>query len=437
MRWNWWIPAMVLCVAGGAAAQPAPPAKLLTWNGTQVVLTSASAPDTACRPVKNAEQRDVYTVIPIPACLEKLGVTAPMKNITRDGAGKYWDGASTINVKAVFNSAGTSIDPGKLSDLGPFLLMLDDDTFVQSASLGPKQCSYPDAKDGDVAIDLNQRSVVRNPARNVVGPNEGLTVYVCPVDPTRPVNVTWGGARGLTTAQITSTKENAMTSKVEQPAAAPQLRPIRFTFAPRQPGTADLKLFDTDDLTARPLMTFELEVEPRYWGAVRFGLGSLFGKWNSYEIATLSGSRQPEVRETANGATFELVSGFAPFLFDVVKYGGRSETGGKNLYIAPYIGFGVIGTSPDKGIQGLSSFHAGLEFEIAQNLSIAATFVYRRGRQLAAGYTPGAPVTAGMTVDNVTTDSWGRGFAIVVNASPSFLQFATGDSSSKKSGGNP
>lgn len=463
MRWNWWIAAVALSLAGAAVAQPAPtppvqpatppappaaPASLLTWDGTQLVLSSASRPDDVCHPVQT-QQPNNYTIVPGPDCLKKLGVEAPMKNITRDQDGIYRDGNNIIKVKAVFNSAGTPIDPGKAREQPPFLLMLDNNSFAQSATLenpaapaaartaGPTECSYADAKEGDVVIDLNRRSVIQNPSRNVIGPNEGLTVYVCP-EPSRPVNVTWGGARGLTTAQITgqNTSDTVDKSKLLAVAAQPKPKPIRFTFAPRQPGTADLKLFNTDDITGKPAMSFELEVEPRYWGAVRFGLGGLFGKWNSYEIATLSGSRQPEVRETPNGANFELVSGFAPYMFDILAYGGRSETGGKNLYIAPFIGFGVIGTSADKGIQGLSSFHAGLEFEVAQNLSIAATFVYHRGRQLAAGYTPGAPVAAGMTVDNVTTDSWNRGFAIVLNASPSFLQFATGDSSSKKSGGN-
>lgn len=456
MRWNGWIAAVVLCVAGAAAAapdpsnpeQPATPAAPwpLTWSGTQVVLSSASEPDGACHPALIDAGAHTYSVVPAQACLDKLGLKAPEMNITTNKDGSHSDDKGTVKVRAVFNSAGAPVDPAKITEQGPFLVVLDDGTFVQSAlkdtpaapPTAPPECSFADVKDGDVAIDLTRRSVIRNPARNVIGPNEGLTVYVCP-EPNMPVNVIWGGARGLTTAQIANPNQSARAGEPAKPlAAAPQQpKPIRFTFAPRQPGTADLKLFNTDDLNAKPAMTFDLEVEPRYWGAVRFGLGSLFGKWNSYEIATLSGSRQPEVRETANGATFELVSGFAPYLFDVLRSGGRSETGGKNLYVAPFVGFGVIGMAPDKGVQGLSSFHAGLEFEIAQNLSIAATFVYRRGRQLAAGYSPGAPVAAGMTVDNVTTESWDRGFAIVVNASPSFLQFATGDSSSKKSGGNP
>jgi hypothetical protein len=211
------------------------------------------------------------------------------------------------------------------------------------------------------------------------------------------------------------------------PVPASDTEAIRFTFPPRQVGTADLKLFDTDDLSAKPAMSFELEVEARYWGAVRFGLGTLFGRWKSYDIGTFAGSRQPQVRETSEGAAFELVSGFAPYVFDLGS-GGRSQTGGPNMHLAPFVGFGVLGVSPDKGIQGLSSFHLGLEYEVANNLSIAATFVYHRSRQLAMGYTPGAPVAVGMTADNVTTNSWERGFAIVINASPSFLQFATGDS---------
>jgi hypothetical protein len=122
-------------------------------------------------------------------------------------------------------------------------------------------------------------------------------------------------------------------------------------------------------------------------------------------------------------------------VFDLPR-GGRSQSGGPNVHFAPFIGFGVLGASPDQGLQGLTSVHVGFELEVASNFSIAATFAYRRVRRLAPGYEPGSPVAMGMEADSFTTDGWEPGFGLVVNASPSFLQFATGKSSSGGAGGD-
>jgi hypothetical protein len=207
----------------------------------------------------------------------------------------------------------------------------------------------------------------------------------------------------------------------------PGLAISRLTFPPRKAGPADLRVFDGGDSSGKAAIEVQLEVEPLYWGAVRFGLGTLFGDWTSYEVATFAGSRQPELRRLRDTATFELVSGFAPYVFDLGS-GGRSHTGGRNAFVAPFIGFGVIGVAPDKSLQGLSSFQIGLELEVASNFSIAATFAYRRTRELAGGYERGTPVATGTSVDDVTVDAWAPGFGIVVNTTPAFLQFATGSS---------
>src|SRR5262249_1836853 len=103
----------------------------------------------------------------------------------------------------------------------------------------------------------------------------------------------------------------------------------------------------------------------------------------------------------------------------------------------PYFGFGVVGGAANQGVQALSSFHSGLEFEFASNFSIAATFVLRRTRALLPGYTAGSAVSLGTTIDAITHDSWRPGFGLVINASPSFLQFATGTSAPANNGTAP
>ncbi len=88
------------------------------------------------------------------------------------------------------------------------------------------------------------------------------------------------------------------------------------------------------------------------------------------------------------------------------------------------MGYGLLGTTTTQNVQALSSFHAGLELELAQNFSIAVTLVLRRTQGLLEQYRVGSPVTAGMTAQDVVGDAWQPGLGIVINTSPSFLQFA-------------
>lgn len=284
-----------------------------------------------------------------------------------------------------------------------------------------------------VAIDLPLGSVVKAPPRNVVLPNQALTVVVCH-ERGQQVTVQWGGTRGLTSVGTNDATHAAPLTQSESIVEAPPVKttPVDYSvtrFSPRQPGTADINLTIGSD-KAPSVPAIELEVDTLYWGSVRFGLGTLIdvgNNWKSYSVTTMPGSRQPEIAEQRDPVAFELVSGFAPYLFDLGCPGhGRSYTGGCNSYVAPYLGFGVLGGSTNQGLQALTSAHLGLELEFSKSFSVAATLVLRRTKCLNSGYQPGSPVTIGMTVADVTSNTWSTGLAIVVNATPDFLQFATG-----------
>jgi hypothetical protein len=222
--------------------------------------------------------------------------------------------------------------------------------------------------------------------------------------------------------------------KSEQPAPPSSSNVVSVTpFAPRQPGTADVSV--TIDSAKTAAYSLELQVDTLYWGAVRFGLGTLIANWNGYALTTFAGSTQPEITSAHTLVAFEIVNGFAPYLVDILSCPGhgRSQTGGCDRWFAPFIGYGLVGAS-SQGLQGLSSFHAGIEFEFAANFSVAADFVLRRTTGLSQGYVVGSPVTLTATLGDVTHDVWQPGFGLVLNATPSFLQFATG--SGAASGGS-
>src|SRR5262249_22316135 len=160
----------------------------------------------------------------------------------------------------------------KVTDQGPFVLVLNGNKIIQadkiekadspdkksetSAPDGDK-CAFPSLGERDVAINLIRGSVVQTPPRNIVKPNEGLTVHVC-ADSSKRITVQWGGARGLTRAEITGDTHGQ--AKAPAGGAPKAERVTRFTFAPRQAGAADLKLFEGTDTTGTPAMAVELEV---------------------------------------------------------------------------------------------------------------------------------------------------------------------------------
>lgn len=429
---------------------PIAPTNLRGDNNT-IQADSTTTPDRTCWALIEGKTSIYQLLNATPTCVAPLNLTRG--KVTVDAKGLFSvDGKAVKVIIAVVGKDGP-IEPQSLtkSATDPFVFVF---VFVDgkseeivyaigvttaSTQVGSSNevCTFPkfEPQHGEavVEVDLPHGSVVRAPSRNVLRPNQGLIVRVCHL-PDETVSVEWNGSRGLTRSSVEADimHDGGSTAKVQKPPAV-SLPVSTLRFPPRQPGSADLKISSAaSGKTAELKLTVELEVEKLYWGAVRFGLGTLFdvsSQWQSYEIATFAGSRQPEIRETHSAVAFELVSGFAPYLIDLAAcHGGRSQTGGCNAYGAPYFGFGVIGAAPNQGVQGLSSFHAGFEFEFASNFSIATNFVLRRMRTLTDGYRPGSPVTAGMTIDGVTGESWLPGFAIVINATPSFLQFATGAS---------
>jgi hypothetical protein len=274
-----------------------------------------------------------------------------------------------------------------------------------------------------VEVNGTTGSVVVAPARNVVPEDRGLLVCVRDVEGTT-ITAEWGGVRGIAALSVNDERSDPAAKTLR---GVPTIEPTILRFAPRRPGSADLTVYRTVNNVRTVATRLELEVDPLYWGAVRLGLGSTFGNWRSYQIATFAGSRQAEVRESSSPLAFELVAGFAPYLIDLAWH-GRSETGGRSAYGAPFVGFGLLGAQAT-GIEALSSVHFGVEFEFANSFSIATTFVMHRTQKLAEGYQAGSPIASGMTLDGITETAWRPGFAVVVNASPGFLQFATGDRS--------
>lgn len=304
-------------------------------------------------------------------------------------------------------------------------------------------CAFKDP-DADVWLDVPNRDVVMAPPRSVIGTNRGLVVEIC-TELGQQVTVRWGGVRGVVKSAIA--KEGGNLPAVQSGSDAESMIPVHVStlrFSPRQPGIADIEVFEGLDVTKPALFRTELEVEQRYWGAFRVGLGTIFGgvddDWKNYDTRTFAGSHTAEINESTDNVAFELVTGFAAYpeaLSWLSDCGGRSHSGLEcNWHISPYIGFGAVGTTDGDRLKAFTSFHAGLEIEFASNFSVALTFVRRKTRDLQTGYQDGSPVMTGATIDSVTTEGWVNGFGVVINASPEFLQFATGSSSTPK-GGNP
>jgi hypothetical protein len=387
-----------------------------------------------------------------PECVVELGNKVTPKH---DAATVGSDGVVAFNTESATggvclleqDATLTTLQPrkdlaGRTFRAGVFLVDSEGPHVSQAPAVPPSTCASSDLDTDDeahIAVDLTQGgSVTRTPLRNVILPNQGLIAHLCRTPDQTIDSVVWGGTRGLST-----TSANNQGTQKDREAA--QLVPTNvvvqeFRFAPRQPGSADLTITYEDGTPPKPVIlpAIELEVDALYWGSVRLGLGTLFDagqNWQSYSIQTFAGSAQPEIRQAHSGVGFEIVSGFAPYLFDVLTCPGhgRSYTGGCNRWVAPYIGFGVVGTAPE-GVQALSSFHAGLEFEFSKSFSIAVTVAIRRMQALTNGYVVGSPVTAGMSVQDVTRDAWSPGVGVIVNATPAFLQFAMPSGSGGGSG---
>lgn len=287
--------------------------------------------------------------------------------------------------------------------------------------------------------------VKKRPKRGVIRPNTGLLVYIVH-EAGFNISVTWGGAQGVVRPGtqlpgIDGQGHSLPDGKAEEPGFA--WATSSFAFAPRRPSSANITITTTSpaDATkdgapaASPVSTtytVELEVEELSWGAVRFGFGSVFGDAASpvYEIRTAAGSNQPEIALASDPTVnFDVTVGFAPYIIDLIGWGGRSHTGGHNAYVAPFVGFGVVGQGA-AGVEALNAIYTGVEVEFTPTFSLAAAAVWRRVTSLADGYAVGSPVEVGTSY---TTTKTGVGFGLILNVSPDFLQFATPSSKSASS----
>lgn len=335
--------------------------------------------------------------------------------------------------------------------------------------------------DGDavVCVDIAQDGpFVYAPPANVVRPNQAILVLVRHRARAQVSVQLDGGTRGLATPAFgpapagaaTSTASTARADKQPAPAGTksmtdadasralatllevlgrpplvePQPAPpaenpeehvryFKVRYSPRLPGAsmmATIKQREKASGDFATVATQEIEVDTRYWGSVRTGVGAVFAPGSyTYDIQQLPGSKTWQVRQARVPVQPELVLAFAPYLEALSPTcRGRSYSAGSpgcNWHISPYLGFGVVGQSA-ASVSALVSFHAGVEVEFAQNFSVALTAAYKRLPVLADGYHAGSPIEAGATPDRYTVQSWLPAFGVFINATPSFFQFPLG-----------
>lgn len=300
-----------------------------------------------------------------------------------------------------------------------------------------------------IDVDGSWASTTRVPPDNVIRPNQGVLLVIRHAQRNK-LKVSYGGTRGLTIPEVevqggTELHAERLPSAPSPPEQS-NLRVTTFPFPPRKAGSADIDLEIEDASASRGKAvpyTVPLEVDQAFWGAVRLGIAGFYtiNGGSSYEARLAPGSDQLQIYESASpGVGFEIVVGFAPYLIDL-HWGGRfygsrwqlrdreTVSGNdadlpykrrSNAYVAPYIGFGVVGTTGEEAIP-FGSLYLGWEVEFARHFSVAITYTMHRVTRLATGYEIGSPVDA---TTNFTSTGPGHGIAIVLNGSPSFLQFA-------------
>ena len=229
------------------------------------------------------------------------------------------------------------------------------------------------------------------------------------------------GEGGLVVPKFDETVAGRATAAEGGAAPAP-LVAARQLFAPRKPGVHPL----TVSLESKPTdkVVTELTVETAYAGAIRIGVGAIFGggRDRSYTALTLPGSGQAEITTSEGGAMdTEIVIGAAAFL----DPGGRTYVASSPTRWAPYFGIGILNQTAT-GFELLKSVHLGAEYEVSRQFSIALTLVGRRVTRLADGLEVGDPIDAS-TVP--TRSGYELGVGVVVNVSPEFLKLAKSPSS--------
>lgn len=162
-----------------------------------------------------------------------------------------------------------------------------------------------------------------------------------------------------------------------------------------------------------------VRVVATYWGALRIGVGVVFGEPavpHSYTAGVAPGSSQREVmfRSTEHVAVEVVVGATAYLPLDRAHRLRRPED-----FFGVYLGFGVLSATAT-GLDGLTSIYVGAEFEIIPEMSVVVAAVLRRGQHLSDGFEVGSPV---MSDASPTGEVWGPGVGLVLNVSPEIFRF--------------
>jgi hypothetical protein len=292
-----------------------------------------------------------------------------------------------------------------------------------------------------IRVDKNhQAHLVHLPSRyrdRILPPNTSLDVLVVHAPPVK-IEASLSGEQALSSPALLNSEfanEAKGVAGVAPGAAEPAVAMTSAFFGPRRPDSAaDLTITAVNGTTKVP-WKLEMFVEKTYSGALRIGIGVLFGRAvdHDYSAVKVDNSSQHElVARTGGRAEFELVVGYAPYVFDMIA--GRKGRAYQSTTLAqraagfaPYIGLGTLSVGQGTGIEFFRTIHLGLEWEPLRNFSIAATFVMRRVTRLQHGYEVGSPVNSG---DPPTREQLALGFGLVLNLTPEFFRFATRGSSS-------
>lgn len=304
-----------------------------------------------------------------------------------------------------------------------------DDSVVRDTSW----CANPPQTPDHVLICYEERNgdicPVVFPRRHTLLPNTPVRVIVRH-RPEWAATITFGGIQGLYEPPVDSraTSERAGL-QVRRTSATFRERSVLSTaiFGPRTTGNANVHVTLTEAMEQRATTITELIVEPTYSGALRVGIGMVFGGATSrtYSVQALPGSGQLEIVATGGGdVDMEIVVGFAPFV--EAFWGGRAYHDGAHLAsfpfgFSPYIGIGVVGTTAGGGVEGLTAFYFGLEWEPMRGLSVAGTIVARRVDRLQPGLEVGDPA---LEIGGVTRNGYELGWGVVISFSPDVLQVA-------------
>lgn len=260
----------------------------------------------------------------------------------------------------------------------------------------------------------------------VIRPNTPILVVVSYRDlPTGTrIAISAEGQVGLFTPGSRNETGIIANARVDQPEPLPFIQPL----GPYLPGsvTVHVRVVSSAPNTTPIDLPTQLIVEETFSGALRLGIGGVFGGAveRGFALRTAPGSSQPEIVATNGGdMDAELVLGAAIFL----EQGGRGYVvPSHNAKFAPYFGIGILDQT-DNGLKLLRSVHLGLEYEFNAHFSIAVTVVGRRITRL-SGAELGDPVAMGGALPTETGFAFGG--AVVINLTPDFFKLATKSGSS-------